>query len=155
MKTKKIKELIRLVENSDIGELEVTFWGFRRVCIRKNSNLSSLSSDSLEQIVEQITLPEGGRATTSIAPSAEPAAPLYAEIKAPLVGTFYRAPAPTEPPFVEAGNRVSVGQVVCIVEAMKVMNEIKSEINGIVREILVENAQPVEHGQLLFRIEPG
>lgn len=76
------------------------------------------------------------------------------EIKAPMVGTFYRAPSPEAPPYVEAGQIIEVGQVVCIIEAMKLMNEIKSEIKGKILEILVENAEPVEFGQPMFLIEP-
>src|SRR5690606_40365159 len=76
------------------------------------------------------------------------------EVKSPMVGTFYRAPAPEAPPYVEVGSRVTKGQTLCILEAMKLMNELESEVDGIVREILVANAEPVEYGQVLFRIEP-
>lgn len=76
-------------------------------------------------------------------------------VKSPLVGTFYRAPSPTSPPFVEIGQEVKKGDVLCIIEAMKVMNEIKSEYNGVVKEILVENGKPVEYGQILFVIQIG
>ncbi len=80
--------------------------------------------------------------------------PRCVEIKAPIVGTFYRAPAPDAPPYVEVGSRVEKGQVLCIIEAMKLMNEIESEVSGIVRKILVQNGEPVEYGQPLFLIEP-
>jgi len=76
------------------------------------------------------------------------------DIKSPMVGTFYRAPAPEAPPYVEVGSHVTNGQTLCILEAMKLMNELESEIDGIVREVLVENTEPVEFGQVLFRIEP-
>ena len=76
------------------------------------------------------------------------------EIRAPIVGTFYRAPAPDAPPYVKEGDRVEKGQVLCIIEAMKLMNEIESEVSGIVRKILVENGEPVEYGQPLFLIQP-
>ena len=76
-------------------------------------------------------------------------------ITSPFVGTFYRTPAPDQPPFVEVGSSVRKGQTLCIIEAMKLMNEIESEVGGKVAEILVENAQPVEFGQALFRIEPA
>jgi len=75
-------------------------------------------------------------------------------ITSPIVGTFYRAPKPDAPPFVEIGDEIKVGQTLCIIEAMKLMNEVKSEYNGIVRDILVENGEPVEYGQPLFIIEP-
>ncbi len=79
----------------------------------------------------------------------------YVEIKSPMVGTFYAAPAPDAPPYVKQGDRVSVGQVVCIVEAMKLMNEIESEVTGVISRIMIENAQPVEFGQVLFLIDPA
>jgi acetyl-CoA carboxylase biotin carboxyl carrier protein len=76
------------------------------------------------------------------------------EVKSPMVGTFYRAPAPEAPSYVEVGTRVSKGQTLCILEAMKLMNELESEFEGVVRQVLVENAEPVEYGQVLFRIDP-
>jgi len=76
------------------------------------------------------------------------------EVRAPIVGTFYRAPAPDAPPYVEEGDRVEKGQVLCIIEAMKLMNEIESEVSGIVKKILVKNGEPVEYGQPLFLIQP-
>lgn len=85
--------------------------------------------------------------------AAEEAAANYKEIKAPLVGTFYRAPAPNEPPFIEVGDQVKSGDTLCIVEAMKNMNEIESEVNGVVREICIQNAEMVEYGQILVKIE--
>lgn len=78
-----------------------------------------------------------------------------AEVKSPMVGTFYRAPAPEAPPYVEVGSVVRKGQTLCILEAMKLMNELESEVDGVVRAILVENSDPVEYGQVLFRIEPS
>ena len=97
------------------------------------------------------------------APSATAAAPApaeappsnLAEVKSPMVGTFYRAPAPEAPPYVEVGSTVKKGQTLCILEAMKLMNELESDVDGIVREVLVENSDPVEYGQVLFRIEPA
>ena len=84
-----------------------------------------------------------------------PADPKWVEIVSPMVGTFYSAPAPTEPPFVEAGNRVSTGQTVCIIEAMKLMNEVEAEVAGEIVEILVANGDPVEFNQPLMRVMPG
>ena len=89
-------------------------------------------------------------------PGAPPSAgPRLLEVKSPMVGTFYRAPEPGAEPYVKAGSRVTTGQTVCIIEAMKIMNELESEVTGTVREILVEDAQPVEFGQVLFRVEPS
>ncbi len=87
-------------------------------------------------------------------PEAQPKSNLV-EIKSPMVGTFYRAPEPGADPYVKPGSRVSVGQTLCIIEAMKIMNEIESEVTGVVRECMVEDAQPVEFGQVLFRVEPN
>ena len=101
---------------------------------------------------------------TPVAAAATPATPPPAatgtrsdllEITAPMVGTFYRAPAPGEPPFIEVGNRIDVGQTVCILEAMKLMNELEAEVSGEVVEILVDNGTPVEFGQVLMRVRPA
>jgi len=90
-----------------------------------------------------------------LGPSVSPALPSnLVEIKSPMVGTFYAAPEPGAEPYAKVGSRVSPGQVVCIIEAMKIMNEIESEVSGLIREVLVENAQPVEFGQPLFRVDP-
>jgi acetyl-CoA carboxylase biotin carboxyl carrier protein len=92
----------------------------------------------------------------SVAPPAPPAVRGdLVEITAPMVATFYRAPSPGDPPFVEPGGRISVGQTVCILEAMKLMNELEAEVSGEVVEILVENGTPVEFGQVLMRVKPG
>jgi acetyl-CoA carboxylase biotin carboxyl carrier protein len=95
-------------------------------------------------------------ATPSVAPPAAPAVRSdLVEITAPMVATFYRAPSPGDPAFVELGARINVGQTVCILEAMKLMNELESEVSGEVVEILVENGTPVEFGQVLMRVKPG
>lgn len=96
----------------------------------------------------------GSGATAPAAPGAPPVSNLI-EIKSPMVGTFYRAPEPGAEPYVKVGSRVTPGQTLCIIEAMKIMNEIESEVSGVVREILAEDAQPVEFGQVLFRVEPN
>lgn len=93
-------------------------------------------------------------AAAAPAPAAAPATNLT-DVKSPMVGTFYRAPAPEAPPYVEVGSTVKKGQTLCILEAMKLMNEMECEVDGVVREILVENSDPVEYGQVLFRIEPA
>ncbi|HEX2076560.1 MAG TPA: acetyl-CoA carboxylase biotin carboxyl carrier protein, partial [Longimicrobium sp.] len=91
----------------------------------------------------------GGEAAATPAPSN------LVEVKSPMVGTFYRSPAPEAPPYVEVGSRVARGQTLCILEAMKLMNELPAELAGTVREVCVENGEPVEYGQVLFRIEPA
>jgi acetyl-CoA carboxylase biotin carboxyl carrier protein len=87
-------------------------------------------------------------------PAAASAGPPLSEIKSPMVGTFYQSPEPAAQPYVKVGSRVNVGQVVCIIEAMKIMNEIESEVSGVIREVVAQNAQPVEFGQVLFRVDP-
>ena len=98
--------------------------------------------------------PTPAQAGGSAPPAAKPASNLT-DVKSPMVGTFYRAPAPEAPPYVEVGSTVKKGQTLCILEAMKLMNEMESDVDGIVREILVDNSDPVEYGQVLFRIEPA
>jgi len=132
-----IRELIKLVNDSDVNEVIVEEGGVK-VIVRKGVGVS-------------VT----GEETTEAGPTESAEKPhLYKEIKAPMVGTFYRAPAPDAPPFVEVGDEVEEGQTVCILEAMKLMNEIAAEERGIIREILVENGHPVEYGQVLFLYEP-
>ena len=115
------------------------------------------------QAVMAPVMPAPVAAAAPVAASAEPASAPPAstatrsdllEVTAPMVGTFYRAPAPGEPPFVEVGTRINVGQAVCILEAMKLMNELESEVGGEVVEILVDNGTPVEFGQVLMRVKP-
>ena len=156
MRETKIRKLIRLVEESDVNELEVTSWG-RKVRITKRPAGSNGHSDQVA-IVQNLPRPIP-KETPPTEPSGVESLPSltdkkYVEIKSPMVGTFYAAPAPDAPPYVKEGQKISVGQVVCIVEAMKLMNEIESEMAGRVAEVLVGNAQPVEFGQVLFLIDP-
>jgi acetyl-CoA carboxylase biotin carboxyl carrier protein len=156
----KIRKLIRIVEESNIDELEVTTWG-RKIRITRRVNHQNPHSSS-HLIVNQP--PPAERATAT--PVKEEPASVSVEvikpeaegnltpIKSPMVGTFYRAPAPGAKPYAEIGQIISAGQVVCVVEAMKLMNEIESEVAGRVVKILVENGKPIEFGQTLFLIEP-
>jgi acetyl-CoA carboxylase biotin carboxyl carrier protein len=95
----------------------------------------------------------GAAASATQAPTPAPS-PQFLEIKSPMVGTFYQSPEPGAQPYAKVGTRVTVGQVVCIIEAMKIMNEIESEVAGVIREVAAQNAQPVEFGQALFRVDP-
>ena len=144
-----LRQLIGLVQSTGIGELEVTTGG-RTVRIAAQAGAAPVAT---------ATAPAA--ATMAVAASAGATPPGGAVgsagqlvITSPMVGTFYRAPAPDADPYVEIGDAVAVGQTVCIVEAMKLMNEIESEVKGRVVRILVENAQPVEYGQNLFLVEP-
>jgi acetyl-CoA carboxylase biotin carboxyl carrier protein len=163
MNEKYIKKLIRLVEESDIESLEVSSWG-RKVRITQRLSPSSNGSSDSAAIVQPIVTAKKIE-TPNPAPSAAPPVPTEAPpaedterlvaIKSPMVGTFYAAPSPEADPYVSPNEKITVGQVVCIVEAMKLMNEIESELSGRVAQILVENAQPVEFGQELFLIDPS
>ncbi len=155
----KIRKLIKIVEESNIDELEVTSWG-RRIKITRRLNHQN-PHRSAQLIVNPA--PEKVAVTPPkeepVAVSVEISKPEEVEgnlvpIKSPMVGTFYRAPAPGAKPYVDVGQIISAGQVVCLVEAMKLMNEIESEVAGRLVKILVENAKPVEFGQTLFLIEP-
>jgi acetyl-CoA carboxylase biotin carboxyl carrier protein len=147
-----IRQLIRLVQRTGIGELEVSS-GQRTVRIAAQAHLAVGPGPSLPVA---LAAPAAERpAPAAAAPPAAQPAEGSAVIASPMVGTFYRAPAPDADPYVEVGDMVEVGQTVCIVEAMKLMNEIESEFRGRVVKVLVENAQPVEFGQKLFLIEPA
>lgn len=151
MNIKEIKEILTLMNESGLVELEIEKEGMR---IRLKKLTSQKEHFDLPVVVEQQKLTEQ-RPTkeTSLADERIPS-PKAVEIKAPMVGTFYRAPAPESPPYVEIGQVIEPGQVICIIEAMKLMNEIKSEVKGKITEILVDNAEPVEFGQPMFLIEP-
>jgi acetyl-CoA carboxylase biotin carboxyl carrier protein len=157
MKEKTIKKLIRLVEESDIDQLEVTSWGRTVKITRRISGRNGHAEKPA--VVQPYTPPPSSSPTAPVVlPPVDIKPPVaekkYIEIKSPMVGTFYASPAPDAPPYVKHGQRISVGQAVCIVEAMKLMNEIESEVAGVVAKAMVESAQPVEFGQVLFLIDP-
>jgi len=137
---KKIQEMIKLMEENGLQELEIETEGIK---IRLKKGVEVDISSKIPASSPQ----------TSTSTSASKTSNLI-EVKAPMVGTFYRAPSPQAKPFVEVGDTVEEGDVLCIIEAMKLMNEIKSECKGKIVEILVENGDPVEFGQVLFLIEP-
>jgi len=150
MNLKEIKELINLMNENGLSELEIEREG-TRIKLRKSP------SGNFEAITEG---PSAARTVQTIRPdqgaaAKEESAKKLTAIKTPMVGTFYRSSAPDAKPYVEIGKVVAVGEVVCIIEAMKLMNEIKSEVKGKVVEVLVENAEPVEYGQALFMVEPS
>ncbi|MBN1155114.1 acetyl-CoA carboxylase biotin carboxyl carrier protein [candidate division KSB1 bacterium] len=158
MRAKEIKKLIDLVETSNISELEVSRWG-RKVRIRKNLSSAGTIPESGDRItvVKSSTQEITPQAPGVTAPAGSSGVPVeregIIEIRSPMVGTFYRAPAPDASPFVEVNQVVPRGKVLCIIEAMKLMNEIEAEIAGRIVEIHVKNTQPVEYNQLLFTIE--
>ena len=145
----RLHTIIDILEASDVNEIEVSFFG-RKYRVTKSAPVeNSLVSTPASQIV-QTAPPLDNR---SLVP--QPALVSdNVKISSPMVGTFYRAPSPESPLFVEEGDRVTAGQTLCIIEAMKIMNEIESEVTGRISKILIENAQAVEYGQALFVIEP-
>lgn len=148
MNIKEIKEMIDLMNKNNLNELELEKDGMK---IRLKKTAGGISQQILdERLTVQQTLPK--EKPWVPAPEAKPKKTV--EIKAPMVGTFYRSPSPEAPPFVDIGGNVQPGQVICIIEAMKLMNEIKSDFKGKIVDILVENGSPIEFGQVLFLIEP-
>jgi acetyl-CoA carboxylase biotin carboxyl carrier protein len=148
MDLRKLKKLIDLVQESGIAELEITE-GEEKVKIVKGGHVSvsAVAPVQVAPIEARPTQP------TTAAPASATEAPAGQEghvVKAPMVGTFYRSPSPDAKPFVEVGQTVKEGDTICIIEAMKLMNEIEADAGGVVKAILVENGQPVEYGQALF-----
>ena len=170
MNTKFLKELAEILDSTGVAEIEIKRWG---TYIRLSKTPSGVVVSSMPQVSVNPTpvsapVPPSPSSSASVSPPEQEAVEErevgeekeekrrenLVAIKSPIVGTFYRAPAPDAPPFVEVGDIVKPGQTVCIVEAMKVMNEIEAEVEGKVVDVLVQNAQPVEYGQELFLIEP-
>lgn len=163
MKAKEIQELVNIVEKSMIDEIEITKWWGHKVRIRKNA--AAPAPQSVEYIVPRTPAApaEPASKAPSVVDSPIPAHTLeetdstnnFVEVKAPMVGTFYRASSPDVDVFVKEGDVVSPGQVLCIIEAMKLMNEIEVEVSGRIVKVLVDNAQPIEYNQSLFLIDPS
>jgi acetyl-CoA carboxylase biotin carboxyl carrier protein len=157
MTPKELKQILQALVEHGVNELTLETPDYK-LTVRRGGEVQMVA-------VPQVAAPVPAQAPAPIpapapAPAPAPEAPKAdecpgcVEIRAPIVGTFYRAPAPDAPPYVKEGDRVEKGQVLCIIEAMKLMNEIESEVSGIVKKILVENGEPVEYGQPLFLIQP-
>jgi len=148
----KLKEIIYILENSNMNEIEVTFWGKKYKVVKSPGNL--LNSMPGTNVIQSTTQNE-------VISSQEEKPVLQKEevqgedLLSPMPGTYYSAPTPDDPPFVSIGSKVSKGQTLCIIEAMKIMNEIESEFDGIITAINVENSDPVEYNQVLFKISPS
>jgi len=143
-RAERIRELVRIVQESGIGEVTIEEDGMR-VSVRSTADATT---DGAVPAQAPLAIPEPGAA----APVARSNG--FVRVESPMVGTFYRAPEPGSPPFVEEGDVVGAGQTLCVLEAMKLMNEVKADVEAVVRKILVDNAQPVEFGQVLFELEP-
>jgi acetyl-CoA carboxylase biotin carboxyl carrier protein len=149
-----IERLIKVLDESGVDSLEIERGGTRvKLCKTPIGDGAPVSfmAPSMAPAVAPAAAPPPAAETDSEASA--PASHLI-EVTAPMVGTFYQSPAPDAPPYVESGSRVKPGDTLCIIEAMKLMNELESEVSGTVVEICVENAQPVEFGQVLFRVDP-
>lgn len=160
MDVKDIKKLLESMTESGVNELSFETGDFK-LSVKRGADLSpQISLAQAPQVAPEVQ-PQAA-APTSQEPTptqAEAPAPVptsnYKEVTAPIVGTFYASSAPDAPPYVKVGDRVDKGAVLCIIEAMKLMNEIEAEVAGTVAEILVNNEEPVEYGQVLFRIDPS
>ena len=143
----KIKEIIYLLDNSDVNEIDVTFWG-RRFRVVKSAGVN-FEGDS----IKTETIPIKSNESEKVEVNSEKSDLNGESILSPMPGTFYSASSPESDPFVKVGDTISKGDTLCIIEAMKIMNEIESEKSGVVKEVIVENGNPVEFNQPLFIIE--
>ena len=155
MDLRKLKTLIDLVAESDISELEVTEGEGKVRIVKSQPQYTMAMPQQMMQQAPAMAAPAVAAATAPVAAAESPAAPVDSghKVTSPMVGTFYRAPSPGASNFVEIGSTVKEGQTICIIEAMKLLNEIECDKSGVVKAILVENGQPVEFGQALFVIE--
>ena len=157
-----VKKLVEMLDESTVDSIEISTEKGMKIRISKTPQQRGGMSVAQPMAMPAAPAPQVPIAAPP-APSAESVAAAradeeragYLEVKSPMVGTYYSAPEPGAKQYVAVGERITKGQTLCIIEAMKIMNEIESEFDGVVREILVDNAQPVEYGQVLFRIDPN
>ncbi|ERN40491.1 acetyl-CoA carboxylase, biotin carboxyl carrier protein [Rubidibacter lacunae KORDI 51-2] len=152
-----IRELLAAVAQTEITELTLKCDEFE-LSVRKGATSTASIVPSAAPVVAPAPLGVPALVPDVVAPTPEtnkPDTSKWSDVVSPMVGTFYRAPAPGEAPFVDVGDRIGSEQTVCIIEAMKLMNEIEAEVSGEVMEILVENGEPVEYGQVLMRVKPA
>ena len=156
-----VKKLIEILDESTVDSIEISTDKGMKIRLSKSPQQRGMQMAASVPMPAMLPAPAGratpaeGIAAIAEAPPAAPPKSTLLEVKSPMVGTFYSAPEPGAKPFAGVGTRVSKGQVLCIIEAMKIMNEIESEFEGIVKEVLVQDTQPVEYGQVLFRIDPN
>jgi acetyl-CoA carboxylase biotin carboxyl carrier protein len=150
---RKLAELLH--EFPEIGSIEVKGWFETGVVITRTGSTVPMPMAVAPVAHAPIPAPAGVPQGAAAAVPAAPAGGILKDIKSPMVGTFYRSPEPGAEPYVKVGTRVTQGQTVCIIEAMKIMNEIEAEVTGVVREVVAEDTQPVEFGTVLFRVDPN
>ena len=161
MDFKQIQELIKMINKSNIGEVTIEEKGFKLTIRQKEEPAQNVFAAPVHQPVSMSQAQPAQTASASLASapatekSKEPVADNYITVKSPMIGTFYRSQGPGKPAFVEVGDEISPGKVVCIIEAMKLFNEIESEIKGRIVKVLAEDASPVEYDQPLFLVEPA
>ena len=159
MDLKDIKAIIDLMKKNSVSEFELEKQDFKIRLKRGMAGGGAQSDDGGQQLIAYApmpaTLPTAASPAALAASAAATAAANEPDIKSPMIGTFYRSPSPESAAYVEVGTEVNPDTVVCIIEAMKVMNEIKAEVKGVITQVLVENAKPVEFGQPLFKIRPS
>jgi acetyl-CoA carboxylase biotin carboxyl carrier protein len=160
MNLKEIQQLIEIINTSDLDEVIIEE-GDKKITLRRTTAKAAPLYQPVMQAIQPVPprtiaseIPAAGQAAGKTEEAAEAAAGNLVEIRSPIVGTFYRSPSPDSPSFVNVNDRIKTGDVLCIIEAMKLMNEIEAEHSGTIVEILVENGQPVEYDQVLFRIKP-
>lgn len=144
----KVKEIIYILENSNVNEIEVTFWG-KKIRVLKESPNVTTNIDDKTVITNNATEPSSSNNNERVNDEN------IKEVLSPMPGVFYNAQSPDKPPYVNEGDKVKPGQVICIIESMKIMNEIESEHSGVIKKILMNNSDPVEFNQPLFIIEPS
>jgi len=148
----KLKEIIYILENSDVNEIEVTFWG-RRFRVAKNpSTVAGTVGQAVQSVPAPVSHPVHEEESI-IAIAEQKAVESGTEIRSPMPGTFYKSPSPDAEPFIKEGDVVKKGDTLCIIEAMKIMNEIEAEMSGVITKIIIEDGKPVEYDQPLFIIE--
>jgi acetyl-CoA carboxylase biotin carboxyl carrier protein len=151
MKIEEIRTIVKLMSDNDLTEFKIEAEEYN-LCIKRGNDKAQVIAAAPVAHAAAVAAPVAVPAAAAFAPVEAPAADVNT-IDSPIVGTFYRSPSPDTDPFIKVGDRVEADTVVCIVEAMKVMNEIKAEKSGVIKEILLENATPVEYGQPLFVID--
>jgi acetyl-CoA carboxylase biotin carboxyl carrier protein len=151
----KLKEIIDILENSNVNEIEINFWGRKYRVTKTASVTSTLPDTSIPANKEIVELKQQKDSSEKVKDDQKLVSEDTEELLSPMPGTFYIAPTPDDSPFVSKGDNVKKGQTLCIIEAMKIMNEIEAEFDGTIIEINVENGDPVEYNQSLFLIEPA
>lgn len=153
-----VKKLVEMLDESTVDSIEISTEKGMKIRISKTPTQRGgmqVGAPMAMQMAAPVAAPAALAAVAEAVPRAEEQRASYLEVKSPMVGTYYASAEPGARPYVSVGDRIAKGQILCIIEAMKIMNEIESEFDGVLREMIVDNAQPVEYGQVLFRIDPN